>query len=230
MLRARGASLLPAIGPGDLFRITEQPFESVPHGDVVAFTCGTRLFLHRASGRSGDGSLLTSGTTSRSMIPPCAATTIWAWHAMSPHSPGGPRTSTRCGWPWAHSVRQMHRPGGDRAQPGNREVGSASSASVRIAISRAGALPGMMLRRLLADCVVRNLPVDMLIGFDFGRPGVTADGVRVLPPDAAHFHVRLGEPWQPVPADTALAIVRDDIKAVLGGGSVPTEIAERVPV
>jgi hypothetical protein len=60
-LRVQGSSMLPAICPGDEVEIQSCNSGECEIGDVVAFSRGGRLFVHRVIGRDSGGNLLTQG-------------------------------------------------------------------------------------------------------------------------------------------------------------------------
>jgi hypothetical protein len=89
---------------------------------------------------------------------------------------------------------------------------------VRIAVSPAGALPRRALTELLVAGARPRMKISVLVGFEYGCAHGTlgADGAvghpRTLHPGAAHYHVRLGRPWQLVDTCEALAAVRISIQ------------------
>lgn len=68
-LRVTGASMLPAIWPGDVVTIHSVQLSDVSRGDLVLFFRGQRFFVHRVLDVSGD-SLLTRGDSVLSPDPP----------------------------------------------------------------------------------------------------------------------------------------------------------------
>jgi signal peptidase I len=60
-VRAYGASMVPAIHPGDLLNVRGATASEVMPGDVVLFQRGGRLFAHRVVGRTRTGLLRMRG-------------------------------------------------------------------------------------------------------------------------------------------------------------------------
>lgn len=68
-LRVTGASMLPAIWPGDVVTIHSARFSDVSRGDLVLFFRGQRFFVHRVLD-VGDDSLVTRGDSVLGSDPP----------------------------------------------------------------------------------------------------------------------------------------------------------------
>ncbi len=61
-LRLRGASMAPALWPGDMLMARRRAFSDIIAGDIVVFRRAGRLIAHRVIGRDRDGAaLLTRG-------------------------------------------------------------------------------------------------------------------------------------------------------------------------
>lgn len=71
-LRVLGASMLPAIWPGDTLTVRRCPMAHASNGDVVLATRDGRLFAHRVIA-SGDSRLLTRGDALDDIDPPVSA-------------------------------------------------------------------------------------------------------------------------------------------------------------
>jgi signal peptidase I len=67
-LRVSGASMLPAIRPGDLVTVESVKVEEISPGEIVVFACEGRLVCHRVTaiaGNAGEPLLATRGDRAR---------------------------------------------------------------------------------------------------------------------------------------------------------------------
>jgi hypothetical protein len=117
-LRVGGTSMLPAIRPRDVLVIEPRPLQQIRVSDIVLFTLGDRLFVHRvvrtAVDESGALTLVTRGDTHREDDLPISASqllgevvTVWRGrrrrHAPFPYSRAASvlsLTAARCFYWW----------------------------------------------------------------------------------------------------------------------------------
>ena len=71
MLQAAGASMIPAIWPGDLLTVRPCAVSSLRSGQVILFRRGDKLFAHRIQ-RINDDNIVTRGDSVREFDPPVA--------------------------------------------------------------------------------------------------------------------------------------------------------------
>jgi hypothetical protein len=222
--------MLPTIAPGASVTVMRQAFDAVPDGGIVAYARNGRVIVHRAMGRRADGSLLALGDNLPLYDPPVHAAEYLGTVIGVPtdRRPRRPDLSVMGAEPTSH--RDVHGHRGEAATAvevvtSQDPVGlwaQGSDGAVRIAISSAGALHGGALTDLLVAGARRRIGIRVLVGFEFGCAHAAQDGAPVLSPDAAHYHVRLGRPWQTVDACAACALVRASAEAAsarMGSGA-----------
>ncbi|GAA0687453.1 hypothetical protein GCM10010193_46750 [Kitasatospora atroaurantiaca] len=203
-VRAQGSSMLPAIRPGTVVTIVARPFEAVAPGDVVAFSLGRRVIVHRAVGRTGAG-VLTLGDNLPLFDPPVSPDDYLGvvpefGGALPPRRPDLAALRTEPGH--GHGRVRLRTP----ASAPTRRAGE-----LLIGISPYAALPVTALDEILA--AAGSWDVGILLGFTFGcPPGLTATAAT-LPPEAADFHVRLGEPLRALGLADALRVVGSRMSA-----------------
>ncbi|MEU6083401.1 S24/S26 family peptidase [Streptomyces sp. NPDC047108] len=223
-IRAQGTSMLPAIGPGTTLTVTAHPFDEVRPGQVIAYALGNRIIVHRVAVRTRSA-VIALGDNLPLFDPPVGPQQYLG--LVSGHE--GPVPSRR------PDVTGLARSGPPRVRvlvPGPalfREAAVKGFEVLRapwppvpgelmIGISPYGALPGSALGEILA--AAQGRPVGILVGHTFGSPADVASPdpvVPALPVEAAHFHVRLGEPLQPLGTTQTLAAVADLTGAPLSG-------------
>jgi hypothetical protein len=94
-LRVIGASMLPAVWPGDVVTIHRSRFSEVSHGDLVLFFRDRRFFVHRVLEASGN-SLLTRGDSVLGPDPPVSPDELLG-RVVSITGAGGTRAPSRLG-------------------------------------------------------------------------------------------------------------------------------------
>ena len=207
--------MLPALQPGAIISISSQPFSSVRCGQVVAFTCGQRLIVHRVIDRTVEH-LVTLGDNMRLLDPPVTPETYIGLvdgipQAVPPFQGGVQMPTTSLDPQVPLSTVKIVLPSCLAAvvPPGITlgilPSGSAfpDSDSFCIGISSAGALTSQALPELLGMGMRCYPEVLIFLGFTFGFPNPTKTE-PTLPPEIAAFHVRLGRPWQDLDVDAAL--------------------------
>ena len=94
-LRVTGASMLPAVWPGDIVTVHSVRLPDVSRGDLVLFFRGQRFLVHRVLNVSDDG-LQTRGDSVLGPDPPVHSDELLG-RVVSITGAGGPRTPSQLG-------------------------------------------------------------------------------------------------------------------------------------
>jgi hypothetical protein len=139
-LRVGGTSMLPAIRPRDVLVIEPRPLQQIRVSDIVLFTLGDRLFVHRVvrkgTDESGAPTLVTRGDTHREDDLPISASqllgqVVAVWRGRRRHHAPFPYSRTasmlslaavRCLYWW-------------RAGRGRQQVARATTINAPIAVA-----------------------------------------------------------------------------------------------